>query len=73
MSDDELLTEAKQIEAELVKGGDPFDGRDWSLVQILRAFIRVQAEAELYRRGYDLMGAADISEYLAKCETCGAS
>ena len=31
----------------------------------------LQAEAELYRRGYDLIGAADISNYLARCEAAG--
>lgn len=38
------------------------------------AMIRAELaehEAELYRRGYDLIGAADISNYLARCEAAG--
>ena len=29
---------------------------------------QLEAEADLYRRGYELIGAADISNYLAKCQ-----
>ena len=31
----------------------------------------VQAEADLYRRGYTLIGACDIGNYLARCESAG--
>ncbi len=32
---------------------------------------RLQGEADLYRRGYELIGACDISNYLALCEEAG--
>lgn len=31
----------------------------------------LQAEAELYRRGYHLIGACDIGNYLARCAEAG--
>ena len=41
-------------------------------LQIAENRIReLEPQAELYRRGYDLMNAADISEYLELCAGAG--
>jgi hypothetical protein len=69
VSDEEMLEEARRVLADLEKNGDPFNGTDWAVVQILRRFIGAVPEAGLYRHGYELMGAADISEYLALCSS----
>lgn len=41
ISDKELLVDAKRILEDTVKHGDPFNGYDWSIVQILRRFIEL--------------------------------
>ena len=38
---------------------------------VSQAIEGLGAEAELYRRGYHLIGACDISNYLARCEEAG--
>lgn len=38
---------------------------------IQQAIESMKAEAELYRRGYDMIGAMDVSNYLARCEDAG--
>lgn len=40
----------------------------WEQCQaLINAFEGLRAEADLYRRGYEAMAAADVSEYLALC------
>lgn len=73
-----LLMDAKGFLSTLIEKGDPFCGDDWSMVQILRRYIELhedvkglRIDGELYRRGYELIGACDIGNYLALCETAG--
>jgi hypothetical protein len=42
--------------------------KDEELSSVTRELDEIRAEAELYRRGYELIGAADISEFLSLCE-----
>ena len=38
---------------------------------VAEVIAMLQAEAELYRRGYHLIGACDIGNYLARCAEAG--
>lgn len=44
---------------------------DETTAELTRRAAGLEAEAELYRRGYAAIGACDISHYLALCETAG--
>jgi hypothetical protein len=44
VTDDELLTSARDLEARLLKEGDPFSGDDWALMQIVRDYIRLRTQ-----------------------------
>lgn len=74
----DLDKDAKGFLDKLEKDGDPLCGDDWSMVQILRRYLELstkveelKGESELYNRGYNLIGACDISNYLAMCEIAG--
>lgn len=78
MTDEELIKSAKDAMKGLVDHGDPFTGDDWSLFQVLKHYVGLskevvglRADSELYQRGYKMIGACDISHYLALCETAG--
>lgn len=40
MTEDELARDARRLARDLFQNGDPFNGDDWTLMQILNAFIR---------------------------------
>lgn len=44
MTDEELLTDAGHILKEIEEKGDPFGGTDWSLVQILRDYVKIKKD-----------------------------
>lgn len=44
---------------------------DTAPVDITQAIAGLKADSELYQRGYDLIGAMDISNYLARCREAG--
>lgn len=74
----DLKKDAQGFLDKLVRDGDPFNGDDWSMVQILRRYLELEeqhislkAGDELYERGYKMIGACDIGNYLALCETAG--
>ena len=75
---DDMRYLAREMEKRLVKDGDPFNGDDWSATQVCRCLLKLideypglKAGDELYRRGYEAIGACDISNYLARCEAAG--
>lgn len=74
----EMVEMCRDMEQRLVKDGNPFSGDDWQLMQIVRwaqgmavHFAHLNAESELYHRAYDLIGACDIGNFLARCEAAG--
>lgn len=79
MTEEDILKDAEIILKDLEETGDPFCGTDWSLVQILRDYINLKknvipglkCDSELYERGYNMIGACDISNYLALCQEAG--
>jgi hypothetical protein len=47
------------------------DHAECTVARLVAEVRRLSAEADLYRRGYDLIGACDISNYLARCAEAG--
>lgn len=74
----DILEDAKRILKITEETGDPFNGDDWSLVQILRDYISLRnseagtaALVDIYERAYKAIGACDISNFLALCQEAG--
>jgi hypothetical protein len=53
VSDDELLKAANEELARLLKDGNPFDGSDWQIVQVLRRFADLAAERDKLQKFKD--------------------
>ena len=49
LTSNELLAIADELERDGLANGDPFDGHDWSVVQLARAFREAERDAQRYR------------------------
>ncbi len=63
--------EVAEVVAEAAVKGLGLKQGDATPEDVSQVAAGLQAEAELYRRGYHLIGAADISNFLARCESAG--